>query len=261
MYIIRNVVIFNYHLTRILITFVFFILTQTSTFAFQKDSPLRVTDYVVDQTGTLSASEKASLISKLRAFDNQTSTQIVIVIINSLEGKTIEEKSIEIAEFNKIGRKGKDNGIFILVAKNDRKVRIEVGYGLEGILPDVRANNIIERDILPNFRAGKYYEGLDRAVNSIINITKGEYQPDKKEGNEESWILKALKIFGTIIFIILVIFIKGFFWGVGEAILGGTSTRRRSGWFSGSSGGGGFSSGGFSGGGGSFGGGGASGSW
>ncbi|MGB9697379.1 MAG: TPM domain-containing protein [Ignavibacteria bacterium] len=244
---------------RTFITFVFFIFTQTSVFTFQKNFPLHINDYVVDQTGTLSPSEKASLISKLRTFDTQTSTQIVIVIINSLEGKTIEETSIEIAEYNKIGRKGKDNGILILVAKNDKKVRIEVGYGLEGILPDVRANDIIERDITPNFRAGKYYEGLDRAINSIMKITRGEYQPDKKKESGGSWILELLKVVGAIIFIIIVIFVKGVFWGIGEAILGGSSSRGRGRWFSG--GGGGFSSGGFSGGGGSFGGGGASGSW
>lgn len=248
---------FSYYLICILITFVFFIFTQTPGSAFQKDSPLRITDYVVDQTGTLTSSEKNSLISKLRTFDSQTSTQIVIVIINSLDGETIEEKSIEIAEYNKIGRKGKDNGILILVAKNDRKVRIEVGYGLEGILPDVRVNDILDRDIKPNFQAGKYYEGLDRAVNSIIKLTKGEYQSDKKNENGGSWIFELLKIIGSIVFIVIVIFIRGIFWGVGEAILGGSS--RRGGWFSG--GGSSFSSRGFSGGGGSFGGGGASGSW
>lgn len=248
---------FSYHLIYLLITFVFSI--QTSVFALQKDSPLRVSDYVVDQTGTLSPSEKASLISKLRTFDTQTSTQIVIVIINSLEGKTIEEKSIEIAEYNKIGRKGKDNGVLILVAKSDRKVRIEVGYGLEGILPDVLANDIIEKDIIPNFRVGKYYEGLDKAITSIIEISRGEYQSDKKEKSGGSWILELLKVIGIIILIIIVVFIKGVFWGIGDIILGSSSIGRRSGWHSG--GGGGFSSGGFSGGGGSFGGGGASGSW
>lgn len=253
---------FSYHLIRILITFVFFILTQTPGSAFQKNSPLRITDYVVDQTGTLTPSEKNSLISKLRTFDTQTSTQIVIVIINSLEGETIEEKSIEIAEYNKIGRKGNDNGILILVAKNDRKVRIEVGYGLEGILPDVRVNDILERDIKPNFQAGEYYEGLDKAVNSIIKLTKGEYQSDKKNENGSSWTFELLKIIGSIVFIVIVIFIRGIFWGVGKTILGGSSRGGR--WFSGGGSGfssGGFSSGGFSGGGGSFGGGGASGSW
>lgn len=246
----------GYHLLCVLITFAF--LLQASVFAFQKKSPLRVTDYVVDQTGTLTTSEKTSLISKLRAFDTETSTQIVIVIINSLEGETIEEKSIEIAEYNKIGRKGKDNGVLILVAKNDIKVRIEVGYGLEGVLPDVIANDIIEDDIVPNFRAGKYYEGLDRAIDSIMKITRGEYKPEKKKQKTDSGIIELLKFIGAIIFIIIVIFVKGFFSGIGGAILGGSSSRR-GGWFSG--GGGGFSGGGFSGGGGSFGGGGASGSW
>jgi len=231
------------------------------------DKPTKLKNYVVDETGTLSASELNTLIKKLQEFDKQTSTQVVVYMISTLGGEPIENVSVSIAESNKIGKKDKNNGVLLLIAKNDRKLRIEVGYGLEGSLTDAVSSQIIRKEITPPFKSGKYYEGINKGVDAIIAVTKGEYTADKKSQKDGVGIgcfgipIFILFIFGFIFFSIVLSIIRSIF-GLGGRMVSG----RRSGWsgggFWGGSGGGssgGF--GGFSGGGGSFGGGGSSGSW
>lgn len=234
-------------------------------------NPTKISKYVVDETGTLSQGEINSLLKKLEEFDKQTSTQIVVYMINSLDGESIEDVSHTIAEKNKIGQKGKDNGVLVLIAKNDRKLRIEVGYGLEGVLTDAYTTQIRTKEMNPYFKEGKFYEGINRGVDAIMAVTKGEYTADKKYQKKDDGTcclgipIFIVIIFGIIGFSIIMSILGRIFgwkgstytgsrhWGGGGFFGGGGSS-----WGGGSSSGG---FGGFSGGGGSFGGGGSSGSW
>ncbi len=234
------------------------------------DKPTSLTKYVVDETGTLTQSEMNSLLKKLENFDKETSTQVVVYMISSLNGESIEDVSYRIAEKNKIGRKGKDNGVLVLIAKNDRKLRIEVGYGLEGVLTDAYTTQIRTREMNPSFKAGNFYEGINKGVDAIIAVSKGEYKSDKKKNNDNGFGLTCLGlpifiiiIFGFIFFSIFISILRRIFGWTGRNYTGGNKWGG-GGFFGGSSGFGGGSSGGFggfSGGGGSFGGGGSSGSW
>lgn len=226
--------------------------------------PRLVNDFV----GILSRSQVAALERKLVAYDDSTSTQIAVVIENSLEGDDIFEYSIRLAEKWGIGRKGKDNGVLVYIAIKDRKIYIQVGYGAEGFLPDVMARRIIDQIIAPKFRKGKYYQGLDRATDVIMKLGSGEYEND--EVYRDGFPFEVL-IF-IIIFIIIVILISkggggGYYRGGrynsggGGWIIMGPGSGRGGGW-NGGGGGGGFGGGGFGGfGGGGFGGGGAGGGW
>jgi uncharacterized protein len=124
----------------------------------------KIRNYVTDKTGTLSASEISSLESKLSGFDKQTSTQIVVFILGTLDGASLEEKSIEIAEQNGVGKKSKNNGVLLFVVKDDRKLRIEVGYGLEGALPDALCDQIIRKEITPSLKLGIIMQVLMQAL-------------------------------------------------------------------------------------------------
>jgi uncharacterized protein len=221
---------------------------------------------VVDFTNIMARNEVAALEQKLVAYDDSTSTQIAIVMEQTLEGDDIFDYSYRLAEAWGIGRQGKNNGILIYVAVADRKIRIQTGYGAEGFLPDALAKRIIEQVIAPSFRQGKYYQGLDRATDIIIQLASGEYTNDDI-GSKKKFPVGAL-LFIVIFIIILVLISKG---GGGG---GGYHRRGRydsgGGWImfgpgggSGWGGGGGsFGGGGFGGfGGGGFGGGGAGGSW
>lgn len=241
------------------------------------DAPPSIKKYVVDETGTLTSSQINSLMTKLVNFEKETSNQIIVYIIPSLNGEPIENVAVEIARKNKIGKKDKNNGALLLVAMNDRKMRIEVGYGLEGALTDAISSQIIRKDLQPAFKAGKYYEGIDKAVDNIIAVTKGEYQADNKgKKNDTKSIIFVIVMFVLIIgFIIIAIirkasrFGKRMVTGSKGSGLGDVATGfflgslfSGSNWGSGSSGSSGDSGfGGFSGGGGDFGGGGASGDW
>ena len=107
------------------------------------DNPVKITRYVTDETNTLTQSQMNALLKKLEDFDKETSTQIVVYMIQSLNGESLEDYSHTIAEKNGIGRKGKDNGVLLFIVKGDRKLRIEVGYGLEGVLTDAFSSQII----------------------------------------------------------------------------------------------------------------------
>ncbi len=134
-----------------------------------------LTEQVTDQTGTLSPSEKQALEAKLAAWENQRGTQLAVLIVPTTKPEPIESYSIRVADAWKIGRKGQDNGVLLLVAKDDKKMRIEVGYGLEGVLTDVTARRIIAETIAPRFEQRQFAQGIDAGVDQIIAVVdKGE---------------------------------------------------------------------------------------
>ncbi len=216
--------------------------------------------WATDLTNTLSQQELDFLNSRLKTFQDSTSNQVVFLMIPSLDGDALEDYSYRVAKENKIGDKQLDNGILLLVVKNERKIRIEVGYGLEGALPDATTSYIIRKEIVPFFKTDNYFEGIVTGLDAIVKSTAGEYKavPKKEKKNNISKFFPI--IFGIIIFLLSFRKRRGIHYGGRSSGLGGF------GGFPGGFGGGGFGGGeggfgGFSGGGGGFGGGGASGSW
>ena len=217
-----------------------------------------------DEANLLDDSQKAYLEQKLINYADSTSTQIVVATVTSLNGENINLYAAEKAHIWGIGQADKDNGVLFLIAKDDRKMAIQVGYGLEHLLTDAMSRRIIELVIAPYFKQGDYYSGIDAGTTSMMEVLSGEYQNDEigKEGSPLSFILFL------ILFIIVIIILskanknsgKG---GRGYRSSGTGPIILSSGGRSGGFGGGGFSGGGFSGGfgGGGFGGGGASGGW
>jgi uncharacterized protein len=132
---------------------------------------------VVDQTGTLSAGDIESLTQRLKSLESRKGSQVAVLIVPTTQPETIEQFSIRVAEAWKIGRKKIDDGALLVVAKNDRKLRIEVGYGLEGALPDVTARRIIDEVIVPRFRTGDFAGGISAGVDRIIRVIDGEPLP------------------------------------------------------------------------------------
>jgi uncharacterized protein len=238
---------------------------------------------VNDFANVLTPEQVDALERKLVAYDDSTSNQIAIVILPSITDKSgqeypIEDVSLKILRDWGIGNKKNNNGIVILAAIQERKLRIEVGYGLEGAIPDMIAKSIIENDLRPNFKQENYYRGFDDAVNSIMQAAAGEYKAPEGYANRGA---KGGPGFGKIIFGIIILIIIMSMFGGGGGRGGGYMSRRGSGWLgplilgqmlgSAGRGGGGWSGGGggWSGGGGGFGGfgggsgggGGASGGW
>ena len=223
---------------------------------------------VTDAAGVLSAAQKQALENKLVAIDDSSSNQIAVVIIPSLDAYPKEEYATKLFREWGIGNKKTNNGILLLIAIEDRQIRIEVGYGLEGAIPDITALNIIDNDIKPAFKAGNYYEGIDQATDNIAKAAVGEYKVKKAKKS------KGKGSGGLFVLILIIIFIVlrggrgggsniggGGFSDVATgmllgSLLGGGNRHGGGGWGD-SGGGGGF--GGF--GGGSSGGGGAGGSW
>lgn len=233
-------------------------------------------NFFTDSTGVVPGDVAARLEQRLRDFEKTSSNQVLVVVADRIpEGYTsLEEYTNRTAEAWRVGDKGRDNGAVLFVFVADRKMRIEVGYGLEGALPDALAARIIGDEITPRFRDGRYGEGLLAGVEAIISATKGEYQPKSPASSRGRT--------GLIVVVVLLFFFVGVVLPLLSEIQqisgsrtysGKGSSRGRRGWGSsagwssggGWSGGGGSSwgggGGGFSGGGGSFGGGGASGSW
>ena len=140
--------------------------------------------YVNDHANLLSGSEKARLESLLRRFEAETTDQVVLLIIPSLEGDSLEDFSMRVAESWKVGQKGKDNGVIFLVAVDDRKARIEVGYGLEGALTDAQSGRILRSLVFPAFRQGDYYGGIHAGLVGILSQIQGEFtaQPVRRTG-------------------------------------------------------------------------------
>lgn len=149
-------------------------------FAFPASADVAVpqlTGRVVDQTGTLSGADIAALSQKLQDFEDRKGTQIAVLIVPTTQPETIEQFSIRVAEAWKIGRKKVDDGAILVVAKNDRRLRIEVGYGLEGALTDVTSRRIIDEDITPKFRSGDFAAGIGAGVDRMMRVIDGEPLP------------------------------------------------------------------------------------
>ncbi len=209
----------------------------------------RVNDY----GAMISAPARAELETRLQQFEAAESTQIVILTIPSLQDEPIENFSIRVAESWKIGHKGSDNGVLLIVSRDDHKVRIEVGYGLEGRLTDLLAGRIVADEIAPAFKAGQFDAGFTKGVSSIIAAVHGEYKA-KPQQNGKKPSFPLLFIIFFFIYLVSQIF-RGHRGGpMASGGLGG-------GFFGGGFGSGGGGGGGFGGGGGGFGGGGASGDW
>jgi uncharacterized protein len=258
-----------------------------------------LTSQVTDLTNTLTASERQTLESKLRDWEARTTNQLVVLMVPTTAPEPIEEYSLRVAEAWKIGQKGKDNGAIFLIAKDDKRMRIEVAYGFEGVLTDVTARRIIGETVAPLFKNGQFAEGINAGVDRIIDVIgRGEPLPPETArraaprhsfdyGNLFIILLVAVPIVGTIL--------RSIFGNIGGSAIGGGLAGvvtwflagslliaggaavvafaiiifsmfgggRGGGWIPGVGGfgGGGGGGGGFSGGGGSFGGGGASGGW
>ena len=236
----------------------------------QRPNPPRL---VNDLAGLMQPAEADALERKLVAYDDSTSSQIAVVTVNSLDGDDIADYAQKLYESWGIGRKGKNNGVLVLVAKQEHQARIQTGYGLEGAVPDALAKRIISNTLVPAFRQNQYYAGLDRGTDELIALAKGEYKADpadaRPRGRRDS---SGSGIpFWVIIIVLIIVFTmlrnrgggggrnRGGFGGgfVPPIIFGGGGFGGGGGGWGGGGGGGGF--GGF--GGGSSGGGGASGSW
>lgn len=135
----------------------------------------KATAFVNDYTNTLSSDQIANLNQKIEAFKEETSNEIAVAIISDLNGDTIENYAVKLFEEWQIGQADVDNGILLLISLNDRMMRIEVGYGLEGALPDAYSYQIINNILKPAFRQNDYYGGIDKAISSIMSATFGEY--------------------------------------------------------------------------------------
>ncbi len=156
--------------------------------------------YVNDYADMISAQEEVKLERALQSFDLTDSTQVAILTINSLEGDSLDDFSIRTVDKWKIGQKGKDNGVLLLVVKNDRKIRIEVGRGLEPVLTDLLSGRIIDRVISPYFKSGRFDQGFEAGIAAILQATRGEFTADSamrvKRGNEPPPLLFQFLLFG-----------------------------------------------------------------
>jgi uncharacterized protein len=234
--------------------------------------------YVTDRAGILRPGQAEELNAKLEQFEKDTSNQILVWIDNKVpEGFTLEDFTVRAGQKWGAGQKKEDNGAILFVFPEDRKVRIEVGYGLEGAIPDVTAKRIIDNEIVPRFRAGDIAGGVESGVAALLLAARGEYKgtgktvAERERSNRPSFggCLPWIFIFG--IFVLPWLLRRRTYrthgsrgWWTGPWWWGGFGGGGGGGWSGGGggwSGGGGFGGGGFSGGGGSFGGGGASGSW
>jgi uncharacterized protein len=260
-----------------------------------------LTGRVVDLAHVLSGQDTAQLSDQIKAHEEKTGNQVAVLILPSLEGEPLEEFSHRVATTWKLGQKGTDNGVLLTVALKERKVRIEVGYGLEGILTDLRSARIIRQEIVPRFKAGDIPGGVRAGTDAILKTIEGTYQaeeaPRRSASESEAFhyvvvgivvgflagmilsqgLRRARALLGAVLSF-MVAQAASILWGVAAAGVtaallwfvlsasGGGRRRRRSDdwtWYSSGGGwsGGSFGNGGFSGGGGDFGGGGASGDW
>ncbi len=240
---------------KLVFLFLFFSLT-----IFSAASSLNKPDgYILDDAGILSQDVKNYLNKVAYNLESKTSAEIAVATIKSLDGKSIEECAVKLFEDWKIGKKGKDNGVLLLISKNDRALRIEVGYGLEGSLTDAKCSEIIRNKIVPHFRRNDFNGGIDEGFINIVRIIAKEYNLDEKElsedfsekySDDEVLANKIAAVVGILIILIIMffrIFTNAF--SVGGGFRGGGR-----GGFGGGNFGGGF-------GGGRSGGGGSSGSW
>ncbi len=265
------------------------VLLSSVGFAGAVEIPARPEGYVTDQANLLSGQTRNQLEEFLRGYEQTTTNQVVVVTLPTLGGEPLEEFSIRLAERWKVGQKGRDNGVIFLIVKDDHLLRIEVGYGLEGVLPDALAGQIIRQVVVPHFSRGRFEEGITAGVATIVQATQGEFkaEPQKSAGDEQ---FSAFFIFFLIFVVVLSIgdlirysaYFSGhrlyrsrysfwewwlrfaflfFFFNFLYRAFFNTRLSSGGGYYGSRTGFGGFSGGGFSSGGGSFGGGGASGRW
>ncbi len=249
-----------------------------------------LTGRVVDDAGLLSSSARAQLTQLSEQHERATANQLVVVTVKSLQGYPVEDYGYQLGRYWGIGQKGQNNGVLLIIAPNEREVRIEVGYGLEGKLTDAMSSHIIQGQILPRFKRGDYEGGIVAGAQAIVAVFAGEELPSAAAApsvRAPQMPIPALLIFGVIAGQILAMFLSRVFAGTlaggiaaavvwfvtGAALMSVfaaivififVALSGRGGgmpWMGGGRGGGGFGGGGFSGGGGSFGGGGASGRW
>jgi uncharacterized protein len=244
-------------------------------FAFAFNFP-PLTGRVVDQANVMTAESRGDVESKLKDLEDKSGIQLVVATVKSLQGSDIESYANELFRFWKLGQAQKSNGVLLLVAPSEHKVRIEVGYGLEGTLTDALSSVIISSAIIPRFKTGDFSDGIERGVDGVISVLSGDttdWQP-KVDVRQEDTSADFNELF-PILFFLLFVFICWYLIRNANGGPPGGTTRRGGGpifvpyggssWGGGGFGGGGFGGGGFgggfSGGGGSSGGGGASGSW
>jgi len=189
-------------MSRIVISIVLFLLQSCAALALEIP---KLQTRVTDLAGVLTPEQISGLESKLQSLESTDSTQIAILIIPGLEGESLEDYSIHVAEIWKLGQKGRDNGAILLIAMKDRAVRIEVGYGLEATLTDTRSNRIIRNEILPRFREGDFYGGIDAGVTGIIQTIRGVYQASPDRNNRSSR-QKSGSIFNFLIVLLFPLF-------------------------------------------------------
>ncbi|MEO6347343.1 MAG: TPM domain-containing protein [Aquaticitalea sp.] len=241
------------------------------------EKPSNVTDQtsVYDYYHLLSEGEKNSLEQKLIKYSDTTSTQIVVAIISSTQGENINYLGAQWGQQWGIGQAKEDNGVLILLARDDRKIAINTGYGVEHLLTDAMSKRIIETDIIPYFKQDNYYGGLDRGADAIFEVLTGEYKGTRQSNSTEGFPSGFLFLLFIVFIFIMMAISKNRKGGGGsggrhggfsilDAIILSNMGRSSSGGGFGSSSGGGFSGGGGFGGGfggGGFGGGGASGGW
>ena len=193
--------------------------------------------YFNDGAGLVSGDDASRIDAKLKDFDEQTSNQIVVAIFPELPEPSLEDFTVRTAQAWRVGRKKLDNGAVLFVFVKDRKTRIEIGYGLEGALPDALCKDILQDRLAPEFREGRYAAGIDAAVDAMIQATRGEYKATGRRQTQSKGFPQ-----GCVTALVLFLF------------FGFPIFFRRRGWRT-------YGGGGFSGGGGSFGGGGSSGNW
>jgi uncharacterized protein len=233
-----------------------------------------LTGRVVDQANIIPAETRSALTAKSEELESKSGIQLVVATVNSLEGGDVETYANQLFRFWKLGEAQKNNGVLLLVAPNERRVRIEVGYGLEGTLTDALSKVIIANAITPRFKAGDFGDGITRGVDDIITVlttdaSEWEKRPSLRldHGQQVSDINETFIATALVLFVILMLVWPGFralVFNILLALASGSGSGRGysgGGYSGGGWSGGGSSGGGFSGGGGSSGGGGASGSW
>jgi uncharacterized protein len=225
-----------------------------------------LTGRVVDQAGLLTPAQRDGIEAKLKAHEDRTSDQVVVATVASLQGTSVEDYANRLFRAWRLGQAKTNNGVLLLVAPNERKVRIEVGYGLEGAITDALSRVIIASAITPRFKDGDFAGGIQAGVDGILSILAGDAETWQRKPEVRADEVDPAQV---VVFLALFLVVLLVMWSMsrtrrgGVVFLPGPGSGGWSGGFSGGglSGGGGFSGGGFSGGGGSSGGGGASGDW
>lgn len=183
--------------------------------------------HVTDLTGTLSSSDRQALEAKLADWEARTTNQLAVLIVPSTKPETIEEYSIRVAEAWKVGQKGKDNGVVFLIAKNDKQMRIEVGYGLEGDLTDVASRRIIGDTVAPLFSQGKFAEGINAGVDRIMAVVGGTdtaataTQPPRRPRGAHGFDFGTIALIALVVVPALGAVLRSVLGNVGGSVAGG----------------------------------------